>query len=193
MRRAFLLVWVGLAGCAGPPAPPPPMAVSATPSPVADGLEVAFQSQNVSDLEKALKGRPASVRDGLFEKAMLEGKWEVFRYLAEHGVDLDGHNSEGTAWLLRSFDFTVMDGKLLKVDVRMRRYLIEHCKKVNVRRSYGGSTALHSAVSQGDREMVQLLMAHGADPHIRDKEFGDCLGLARKSHPELLPLLQKKK
>jgi hypothetical protein len=48
------------------------------------------------------------------------------------------------------------------------RLLVEQGFDVN---ASGGITALHYAAAAGDAAIVQLLLAHGADPTIRDAEF----------------------
>ena len=43
----------------------------------------------------------------------------------------------------------------------------------------GRATALHEAALRGDRPLVDLLLAAGADPSIRDREFNaDAAGWA---------------
>ena len=57
----------------------------------------------------------------------------------------------------------------------------------------GRGTALHEAALRGDRALVDLLLAAGADPTIRDREFNaDAAGwAAHAGHPDLAAYLDK--
>jgi ankyrin repeat protein len=58
-------------------------------------------------------------------------------------------------------------------------------------RDAGGSTALHWATAGGKAALVELLLAHGADPDAQDGRGTTVRELARQRHPELAALLDR--
>jgi glutaminase len=79
-------------------------------------------------------------------------------------------------------------------DVAALKWLLDRGADPNARWGHWDAevTALHLAASQGHAEAVRLLLAAGADPHIRDsKHDGDAIGWAEYfQHPEIVRLLQ---
>lgn len=54
-----------------------------------------------------------------------------------------------------------------------------------------GMTALHMAAIDGNTETARLLLAHGADPNVRDEQHKTALDYARKGRSaEVLALLK---
>jgi uncharacterized protein len=67
--------------------------------------------------------------------------------------------------------------------------LLDHGADVNARQ-HGGYTALHSAAMHGDRGLVELLLARGADPAVAADDGKTAADYAReKGHHDILPLL----
>jgi len=79
-------------------------------------------------------------------------------------------------------------------DSRGVTWLVDHGADPNARWSHWGAlvTPLHLAAMHGDRDLVRLLLARGADPRIRDSEHdGDAIDWARFfKHTDILPLLE---
>jgi ankyrin repeat protein len=58
-------------------------------------------------------------------------------------------------------------------------------------RQQAGYTALHAAARHGDEELVDLLLAHGADPSLRSDDGKDAAAHARdQGHDRLADRLQ---
>lgn len=71
------------------------------------------------------------------------------------------------------------------------RTLLAHGADVNATQ-HGGYTALHAAAQNGDRAMVDLLLARGADPSIKSADGRDAASFARKKgHEEIAGLFSE--
>ncbi len=69
--------------------------------------------------------------------------------------------------------------------------LLSYGAKVNATNS-GKKTALHYAASVGKKEVVELLLDHGAESWHRDEDGANALDLARAAgHSEVIPPLCK--
>lgn len=55
----------------------------------------------------------------------------------------------------------------------------------------GGKTALHFAVGYGNKELAERLIAHGAEPHVKDAMGQSAFDLAERYAPEILSILNK--
>jgi ankyrin repeat protein len=64
---------------------------------------------------------------------------------------------------------------------------------VNAKQRHGW-TPLHGAAHSGDRELVELLLARGADPDAKHQEGKTALDLARESgHAEVVAILERRR
>lgn len=80
-------------------------------------------------------------------------------------------------------------GNKAGVRVASTEALVKAGAAVNERQS-GGFTPLMSAAQNGDTEVARLLLAHGADPSLRDDEGRSAADHARTAgHPEIAALL----
>ncbi|HSJ08736.1 MAG TPA: ankyrin repeat domain-containing protein, partial [Longimicrobiales bacterium] len=80
-------------------------------------------------------------------------------------------------------------------DVTAVRWLVDNGADVNARAEYFGSnvTPLHMAAGSGSADMVRLLLAAGADPHVHDSRFdSDAAGWAEHfGQTEVLQILRE--
>src|SRR5690606_27397182 len=92
------------------------------------------------------------------------GRTEVMPLLVARGARVDADPYRGTPLL-----WAAANGR-----VEAARWLLEHGADVNQRASFGGAshgegaTALHLAAQHDHVEVIDALLARGADPTIRD-------------------------
>ncbi len=91
-------------------------------------------------------------------------------------------------------DFSDPDSMLIsaakKGDVQLLRFALAKGAYINAADDKGG-TALHWAVYYGHKEVVKILLMHGADPYIKDKNGISPYSLAEiKRKKEILKLLK---
>jgi ankyrin repeat protein len=78
------------------------------------------------------------------------------------------------------FENTPLQVSLLTQSHEVAKLLLTHGADVNAQQAEG-ITALHEAAQAGDVEMIRALLAAGADPHLRSKQFGTARELALKA------------
>ncbi|ELW70899.1 2-5A-dependent ribonuclease [Tupaia chinensis] len=83
-------------------------------------------------------------------------------------------NSQMAPTFFSSKEGTEKDKHLLieavqRKDVKLVQQLLERGTDVNFQEEEGGWTPLHNAVQQNREDIVELLLDHGADPHLRKK------------------------
>ena len=67
--------------------------------------------------------------------------------------------------------------------------LLSHGAEVNA--TYGSYTALHNAAAHGNEALVRLLLAHEADPNVKNKDKKTPLDLARdRGHARVIEILE---
>lgn len=85
--------------------------------------------------------------------------------------------------------FATLNGQLAAME-----WLAERGADVNAKPTgfHWGGGPLHGAVWRNDREMIDWLLSNGADPSIKDDEYGgDALGWAKHNeHTELIELFE---
>lgn len=130
---------------------------------------------------------PAEVRDEAVSWAARSDAVEAITWLCERGADVDANVYQGTPLVWAA----------AKGRVRAVRRLLELGAGVNVRGTFGGprhgvgTTALHHAAEGGHLEVIEVLLAAGADPAIEDDVYGGTpAGWAEHNgHPEARELL----
>jgi ankyrin repeat protein len=111
---------------------------------------------------------PTEVRDEALSWAARSDAVGVLTWLHAHGADLDADVYRGTA----------LTWAAAKGRVRAVRALLELGASVNLRGTFGGprhgvgTTALHHAAEGGHLEVIEVLLAAGADHAIEDAVYG---------------------
>ncbi len=121
-------------------------------------MEVLVKHIDLDEVDEAGNGLLHEAADNRNGKA---GARQVFRVLVDAGCDINHKNNEGDTPLhacVRKIGF------LLPMD-----YLLFKGADINAVNGKG-RTALHAAVENGHLDQVQLLLARGADPNIKDSE-----------------------
>jgi ankyrin repeat protein len=110
----------------------------------------------------------AEVRDEALSWAARSDAVAAVSWLTERGASLDANVYQGTALVWAA----------TKGRVRAVRRLLGLGAGVNVRGTFGGpghgvgTTALHHAAESGQLEVIEVLLAAGADPAIEDELYG---------------------
>jgi ankyrin repeat protein len=110
----------------------------------------------------------AEVRDEALAWAARSDAVSALTWLASHGAVLDADVYRGTA----------LTWAAAKGRVRAVRRLLELGAGVDVRGTFGGpghgegTTALHHAAEGGHLEVIEVLLAAGADPAVTDEVYG---------------------
>ena len=127
-------------------------------------LHVAV-SYNQPDMVAALLERGADVeaRDGQDRTALLmaarEDYLEVGKVLLENGADVNARSG--------SSQFTPLHATAYRDNAAFAKLLLTH--KADVNALSDGTTPLLEAASQGSPELIEVLIANGADVNARDK------------------------
>jgi ankyrin repeat protein len=98
---------------------------------------------------------------GLLGVANADTRFNIVKYLVEHGADVNAKNAKGRTALMWA-----STNRRLEIV----KYLVEHGADVNPK-DYEGSTALLNAASGRRFNIVKYLVEHGADVNARP-EFG---------------------
>jgi ankyrin repeat protein len=132
----------------------------------ADGstpLQWAVYSGDVAEVKRLLRaGADVSLANRYgatpMSLASEEGNTEILQVLLEVGADADSPNRDGQTALLA----VARTGK-----VEAARLLLDHGATVDARERWGGQTALMWASARRHPEMIELLIAKGADVNAR--------------------------
>ena len=149
-------------------------------------LQAAFDGK--LDAAQALVSKGTSVDTVDAEKrtplmwAAFNGHTPVVRYLLEKGATLDAKDENGRTALLYASSGPFAETVEL---------LLEKGAEVNVQGELEGFTALMTAAAEGQLEVVRLLLAHGADPDLKDVDGDTAESFAeQKGHPAVVELLR---
>ena len=112
---------------------------------------------------------------------------EVVGYLLEAGADPQPASRQGGFTPLHSAVATDAGDR----DIEIVRMLLEKSANPNAK-SQSGSTPLHTVAFTGDREGLDLLLKHGADPKIANRDGKTAAAIAReRGHQEIAEVLAR--
>ena len=106
--------------------------------------------------------------------ACSKGELEIVKFLVRQGADIHIPDKRGRTCLMNSVHC-----------LELCRFLINNGAVVDAQDNLG-NTALHHAIMEGDLETVQLLLDHGSDQNIKNKQGDDALQLASLRGKELI-------
>ncbi|KAF4948157.1 hypothetical protein FGADI_9852 [Fusarium gaditjirri] len=130
------------------------------------------------------KGADTETRDMNNRTALLDaahsGKFELVRALVDHGADVKA-TREGATGI---HEATYAHSKVLI------RFFVENGVPIDARTQPGGETALINAASDGNAEIVSLLIRQGADTNAVDSDgMGPLHFAARLGHKRIVEIL----
>jgi uncharacterized protein len=116
--------------------------------------------------------------------ASVFGHFDVVRYLAEKGADINAAAANGTG-------YNALTGAVTGGHTAIVRWLLESGANANYR--YGpGYTPLLAAAANGHREIVRQLLEHGADPSATTDDGKNALQIAEeRNHPHVVEYLRQ--
>ncbi len=161
------------------------------------------------EVGEKIDARDVHGRTPLF-MAVLEGHYDVVRYLIAEGADANAKTERGSTPLVAAAMRGRTEEAKLLLEVGARTDIAEGIDSVLAQAAYRGSTgvvrallehdpdldkrwALREAAAEGYLPIVRLLVAAGADPSWRPTKNGDdALALARKrKHREVIDFLTR--
>jgi ankyrin repeat protein len=109
--------------------------------------------------------------------ASVGGQFEIVKFLYAKGAHVNARDSDSQTALMYA------SRKQFKAtpDNSIAEFLLNNGAEVNVRSKKKGFTTLMLAASAGNVELVQLLLAKGADPAIRDNFGVSAVAMAQKT------------
>jgi len=114
--------------------------------------------------------------------AAFNGHTPVVRFLLEQGAALDAKDESGRTALLYASSGPYAETVEL---------LLKKGAEVNVQGTLEGFTALMTAAAEGQEKVVRVLLSHGADPSLKDKDGDTAESFAlQKGHPVVAELLK---
>ena len=118
-------------------------------------------------------------------RAASRGYTKAVALLLERGATVDAVDGEGvTPLILASY----------RGQTEVVKLLLERGAAVNAQEKRNGLSSLSHAVGRGDKELVRVLLAHGADPLLKSADGRTALGRAEANGAtEIVALLKKAK
>jgi ankyrin repeat protein len=116
---------------------------------------------NVLIKEVNVDARLESDGETALHRAASRGHLQAVRLLLEGGASVDAVDGEGVTPLV----LAAYRGQTDVVTL-----LLERGAYVNAQEKRNGLSSLSHAVGRGDKELVGVLLAHGADPSLKDAE-----------------------
>jgi ankyrin repeat protein len=108
--------------------------------------------------EVNVEARLASDGETALHRAASRGHLQAATLLLNRGAQVDAADGEGVTPL-------VLAAYRGQIDVV--KLLLEHGALVNARENRNGLSSLSHAVGRGDKELVAVLLSHGADPWLK--------------------------
>ena len=119
----------------------------------------------------------SALHDGGGERYYHASVIESFRLLLEHGVSVNATNKYGVTPLMNACWCS-------ETDIEVIKFLIENGADVNAKDNQN-TTALHCAIYDGQINVVNLLLASGASPKTKSKEYGTPCEYAQSCYEEV--------
>jgi ankyrin repeat protein len=144
---------------------------------VSDNLFAAIERTDLDAVKRLVAaGTDVNALDidqesALMRCELLSPRWEIARYLLEHGADLKLHDRYGFG----PFGRLALWGAFELVPD-----YVAAGAKIDDRNSIDGRTGLHVAVQNGQIEMIQALLDHGASPEAAGDDGETPADLARR-------------
>ncbi|HEY2119052.1 MAG TPA: ankyrin repeat domain-containing protein [Candidatus Acidoferrum sp.] len=115
--------------------------------------------------------------------ASVFGHFEVARYLAEKGADINAAATNGSG-------YNALTGAVASGHLELVKWLLESSANANYK--YGpGYTPLLTAAANGRLDIIKLLLTHGADPAATTDDGKSALALAvERNHPAIADYLR---
>lgn len=139
---------------------------------LSEALMQALQNRDVLKVQPLLDqgANPNQQTDGDLTPLLAgigTGNLPVVRCLLDHGADPNLKNAHGMTPLEAALDAAI-NPQVNSQDFRIVRLLLDRGASVNEL----GEPVLPYAAARGDAPLVQSLLAHGADIHLRDQSYG---------------------
>jgi uncharacterized protein len=123
-------------------------------------------------------------------KAAEHGNREIIEYLLEQCADVNRPNAFGISPFIGfcAGDDTELVKFALKHGGKVNEAYVQQTKPNQGKKNY---TALQAAVAYGKTDLVNLLLANGGDPNLKDQSGKTCLDLARENnHADIVEVLK---
>lgn len=169
------------------------IAPAALPPPTPEDVLLALSAKRWDDARAMLEGGVRMVDPGcrpdgaihLVASAPDEIRFPLIELMFAQGLDVDDTGLAGTTGLQRA---------CRDRDHALARFLLEHGAWVDADMDHSTGhteTSLHVAVAHRDRQLVELLLAHGADPTIPNWNGETALDLAEGEIKRMLERLER--
>ena len=125
---------------------------------------------------------PSDTKGNMLHPAVNHGRTDIVQFLLNNGININRQDISGLTPLMVCAKSSIA--------VNMRE-LLPYSPAINLQDNFG-RTALHFAVYYGFEEKTSILLEHGAEPLIVDKENFNALGTARRQgHEKIVEILVK--
>jgi len=112
--------------------------------------------------------------------AVRDAPFSIIKLLFDHGGSIEHGQLLHFATSRASLDRLEVFEYILNKGASVNAIMFQNCLESYEQEKYSGlGTPLHSAAEKGNLDMVQILLAKGADPLIKDSTGQLAIGLAR--------------
>ena len=121
-----------------------------------------------ASITASFKRHPARIGDGFTGMMVcaMQGQANMMQDLLEHDADSSVLNKRSTK------GFSAIDFAVCRNHFDMLRAMLKHGADVNLPGGMHGDTPLFMATNENNTEMIEILLAHGANPLLED-DYGD--------------------